>query len=149
MLCCIFRVPVERLSAVRWRKPFEERKQTGNTDYGAHDVVHVGGVDNHVGPMVAVLSKEDQSVVLWISRGRGLTWLFLQSHFPRVAKGHFTHDVKGHIVELLDNVDSPFAILALDAANRVQELISTAYQDVFIPNQVGHAEGKAEYPPHP
>ena len=99
--------------------------------------------------MVAVLSKEGQMMVWWVSQERGLTWLFLQSHFPRIAKGHFTHDVECHIIELLNNVDPSFPVLSLDATNSVQELISTPYQHVFIPNQVGHAERKAEHPPHP
>lgn len=98
--------------------------------------------------MVTVLSKEGQSEGLWASRERRLTWLFLQSQIPRIAKGYFTHDIEGHIVELFDIVHSLFPILALDTANRVQELISTTYQDIFMPHQIGHAERKAKHSPH-
>ena len=42
------------------RKPFKERKQTRNTDYGAHDVVHIGGVNNHVGPVVTIFCKKEK-----------------------------------------------------------------------------------------
>lgn len=37
------------------RKPFEDREQTGYTDNGTHDIVHVGCVDDHIGPVVAML----------------------------------------------------------------------------------------------
>lgn len=83
-----------------------------------------------------------------MNRGRRLTRLLLQSYIPRFAKGHFTHDVERHIIELLDNVDPLFPILALDVANYIQELIGPAYQDVFVQHQIGNAESKAEHPPH-
>ena len=148
VLCCVLSMPIERLFAVSGRKQFEEREQAGNTDYGAHNVVHVGCVDNHVRPMVMMLSKKGQPQGLWANREIRLTWLFLQSQIPRIAKGHFTHYIEGHIVELFDNVYSLFPILALDAANRVQELISTTYQNIFMPHQIGHAERKAKHSPH-
>lgn len=62
MLCCVFSVSVKSLLAVSGRKSFEERGKARNTDYGAHDVVRVDGVvDNHVRPVVTMLSKEYQS----------------------------------------------------------------------------------------
>ena len=66
VLCCVLSVPVERLFAVYGRNPFEEREQAGNTNYGAHDVIHIGCVDNYVRPMVAMLYKEGQLESLWV-----------------------------------------------------------------------------------
>ena len=51
-------MPVERLSAVSGRKPFEERKKARNTDCSTHDVVHIRCVDDHIGPMIMMFSKQ-------------------------------------------------------------------------------------------
>ncbi len=115
VLCCVLSVPIECRSAVSGRKPFEEREQARNTKHGAHDVVNVGSVNNHVSPVAAILSRE-VSLALLVDRVR-LTWLLHQSQIPRIAKRHFTHYVEGQIVEILDNVHSLSPILVLDTTN--------------------------------
>ena len=58
VLCRIFCMPVQCLPQVRGLVPFEEGEQAGNTDYGAHDVVHVSGFDDHVRPVKAMFEME-------------------------------------------------------------------------------------------
>ena len=58
MLSRVLSMPVRCPSAVSRRKTFQEREKARHGDYSTLDVVHVGRVDNNVGPMVAMLSRK-------------------------------------------------------------------------------------------
>lgn len=58
------------------------------------------------------------------------------------------HDVEGNIVELLYNIETSLAILALQRPNCLQEFISPAEKNICVPEKVGVTESKAQHSSH-
>ena len=48
---------IERLSTMGRRELFEDREQARNTDYSAHNIVHESRIDDHISPVITVLSS--------------------------------------------------------------------------------------------
>jgi hypothetical protein len=121
------------------RELFQEGEEARNVDYSAHNVVHIGCIDNHVSPVETVFFRKVRSNGRVYMSSR-LTWLRLQLHIPRIAKGHFPHDIEGHVVELLNDVHAHLPIFHFNIGNYVQKLIDSADQNIFVLHQVGNAK---------
>ena len=48
---------IERLPAMGRRKLFEDGEEARDTDYSAHNIVHESRIDDHIGPVITVLSS--------------------------------------------------------------------------------------------
>ena len=57
VFCCVLGVSIERLPTMGRRNLFENGEKAGNTDYSTHDIVHESRIDDHIGPVVTVLSR--------------------------------------------------------------------------------------------